>query len=58
MAQSNSEILKDLQRKVFACMETGNHAEARTVLRELNDVDPGAARSLQSDVTAAYGITL
>lgn len=49
---------REIQRRVFACMETGNHGQARTVLRELNEVDPELAKAIQSDVVAAYGINL
>lgn len=50
--------LRDFRIKVMACMETGNHGEARTVLTELEAVRPDLAAALRSDVTASYGITL
>jgi hypothetical protein len=43
---------------VMAAMETGNHEKARTIVRELSDVNLDKAKELRSDVIASYGITL
>jgi len=58
MTEAQTEAIKTIQRKVFACMETGNHGEAKTLIRELYEVAPESAKAIQSDVTASYGISL
>ena len=50
--------LAEVKMSVLACMETGNMARARTILRELKAVDPDASRSLKMDVVSAYGVVL
>ncbi len=44
--------------RVYAAMETGNHAQARTLLRECKDRSEALYRDIKMDVTAEYGITL
>jgi len=41
---------------VYACMETGNHNQARTILTELRSRNEVLADSIRSDVLADYGV--
>lgn len=49
------ETLAAVRRMVLAAMETGNTAQARTLVTELAAVDSNAAKALRADVVAAYG---
>lgn len=50
--------VRDDRRRVLAAMETGNHELARTVIRELADVNVDKAKELRSDVIGSYGVAL
>lgn len=43
---------------IYACMETGNHSEARNRLANLGDTHPELAEDVRVDVVAEYGIAL
>lgn len=43
---------------IYACMETGNHGEARNRLVNLVDTHPELAETLRVDVISEYGISL
>lgn len=43
---------------IYACMETGNHGEARNRLANLMDTHPELAEDIRVDVVAEYGIAL
>ena len=53
--QSDDNAMRD---RVTACMETGNHGQARTLLNEVHDVNPTLADSIHMDVLAEYGMAL
>lgn len=48
----------ELHDKVFASMETGNHANARMLMQEIKDVHFNLYSSIRADVLAEYGISL
>lgn len=48
----------ELRMKLMAMMETGNHGQARTLLREIEDANPDFARELNMDVVESYGMYL
>lgn len=54
-ARDEHDEFKD---KVFACMETGNVGQARTLLQEYADQYPDHADRLRDDVIAGYGQAL
>ncbi len=49
---------QEVRRHVMACMETGNHANARTALVEYAALDAARAEALRVDVVASYGTLL
>lgn len=53
--QSPDDVLKD---RVYAAMETGNHKQARTLMREIAAERPDIYKTLRLEVIAEYGITL
>jgi hypothetical protein len=53
--QSPEDALKD---RVYAAMETGNHKQARTLMREIAAERPDIYNTLRLEVIAEYGITL
>lgn len=53
--QSEHDKIAD---RITAAMETGNHGQARTLLRELKDIEPAVAERLRLDVLAEYGMSL
>ncbi len=54
-AQSEANAIRD---RITSAMETGNQGQARTLLRELADVNPELAGSIRLDVLAEYGVSL
>lgn len=50
--------VNETQDAVYAAMETGNTGRARTILHELQAIDPEAAQSLRGAVIADYGVAL
>lgn len=58
-ARTPLEVLtQSCRRRVMAGMETGNPSAARIAVKELEEVDEEAAKSLRLDVVAAYGVHL
>lgn len=53
--QSPEDTLKD---RVYAAMETGNHKQARTLMKEIEAERPTIYKTLRLEVIADYGITL
>lgn len=53
--QSEENSVRD---GIYACMETGNHGEARNRLKNLVDTHPELAEAIRVDVVAEYGISL
>lgn len=51
--QTEAEAMSD---RVIAAMETGNHAQARTLLRELKAIDTSAYEKVRADIIGAYGV--
>lgn len=51
-------LRRDVQTRIMAAMETGNHGVARTLLTEYAEQYPQQAADLNMDVLAAYGIML
>jgi outer membrane protein assembly factor BamD (BamD/ComL family) len=49
---------KEIQRHVYACMETGNHGLARTVLDEYNETHPAQCEALRLQLSRDYGTGL
>lgn len=54
MSDENTEVLRELRRKVMAAMETGQEQIARTVIRELREYNFEAANRLRAEVVRAY----
>lgn len=52
------QVALEVRRHVMACMETGNHACARTAMVEYAALDAPRAEVLRVDVVAAYGTLL
>lgn len=44
--------------RVYAAMETGNHAQARTLLREMREINEGLYESVRMDVLHEYGMAV
>lgn len=53
--QSPENQLKD---RVYAAMETGNHNQARILLKEIKAAHPAVFDSIRMEVIAEYGISL
>lgn len=53
--RSDYQVLSD---KVFAAMETGNHAEARLVLKEHEETFDVEVKAIRRSVMQEYGIRL
>lgn len=49
---------REIRHRIMAAMETGNHADARTIVEEVADLDPLFHVELQMDVLDSYGILL
>ena len=47
-----------VQDRVYAAMETGNHGQARTLMRELKALDHTMYQNLRLDIISEYGIAL
>lgn len=47
-----------LQRKVYSAMETGNHAEARLVLKEHEETFSLEVAALRRSIMQDYGIRI
>ena len=50
--------LRGVRRHIEACMETGNHAQARTVLKELAEFNFPLACNIRANVARDYGTDL
>lgn len=55
LEMKQDDLIRD---RITAAMETGNHSQARTLLREVKDVNEELYRDIKMDVTAEYGIYL
>jgi hypothetical protein len=44
--------------RITAAMETGNHAQARTLLTEFREHYPEMAENVRADIIAGYGIAI
>lgn len=55
MNQTEQDRIAD---RIYAAMETGNHAQARTLLQEWAETDDLAASRVHSNVVKEYGISL
>ncbi len=53
--QSDYQVL---QRKVYAAMETGNHAEARLVMKEHEETFDVEVKLIRRQVMNDYGIRI
>ena len=51
-------VRRDVQARIMAAMETGNHGVARTTLREYSEYYPAQAADIAMDVLTAYGVYL
>lgn len=49
---------RSLERNVYACMETGNHDLARTILTEYAAVAPNQCEALKLALVRDYGVGL
>ena len=49
---------RGIRRHVAACMETGNHERARTVVRELAEFNYPAAVAIRTEISRDYGTDL
>lgn len=47
-----------VRRHIEACMETGNHAQARTVLKELAEHNYPLSLNIRASVARDYGTDL
>ncbi len=47
-----------VRRHILACMETGNHPQARSVLTEFQEFDYPTAASIRAEVANVYGTDL
>ncbi len=54
-AQSDANAIR---ARITSALETGNQGQARTLLRELADVNTELAGSIRLDVLAEYGVSL
>lgn len=52
------KLFREVRTRVLAGMETGNHDNARSVLKEYAEVFHKEAASIVADVQEAYGIRL
>lgn len=53
--QSEDDKMRD---RVYAAMETGNHTQARSLLKEVRDRNEVLAESIRMDVLAEYGMAV
>ena len=53
--QSDEDKMRD---RVYACMETGNAGQARTLMAELLDVDLVLYSSIRTAIVREYGVLL
>ena len=49
---------KSLHKSVYACMETGNHELARTILTEYEAIAPNQCEALRLALARDYGTGL
>lgn len=49
---------RDVERQIYACMETGNIQQAATLMDEYDNQYPEQAATLRSKVTRDYGTGL
>lgn len=55
--QRHAEAI-EVERAVYAAMETGNDDQARTLLIEYNEINYAASREIALGVEETYGSTL
>jgi hypothetical protein len=53
--QAEENLLRD---RITAAMETGNHGQARTLLREARALYPALAENIRMDVLQEYSVGL
>lgn len=53
--QSDEDKMKD---RVYACMETGNTGQARTLMAELQDINVVLYSSIRTSIVREYGVLL
>lgn len=58
LKRKSRDVHDEFSDKVFAAMETGNHAMARTALREYREDYPEHSERLRTQVIAGYGVAL
>lgn len=49
---------RQVHDSVYACMETGNHGQARTIMTEYKHLYPEKGEALYMRVVADYGVSL